>query len=104
MLAFSSDNSYVLDFLLTVGADASVRDNSGRTMLHLAVLNKHDSCFKQLLSSPTTDVNARDVNGNTALHVAAATGQYKAIRKLCQAGAQPNQQNSSHRTALHVAC
>ena len=54
-----------------MGADTSVRDSYGRTVLHYSVLSGRPEVVEFLLSVPATDPNALDEFGDGALHYVA---------------------------------
>jgi ankyrin repeat protein len=85
--------------LLSQGADANARDNSGRAALWHAAISE-DTGLIRLLMEHGADVNARDNEGRTALMHAADLCYTWDIRALLDAGADPTIQDKRGRTAL----
>ncbi|KDO31978.1 hypothetical protein SPRG_03194 [Saprolegnia parasitica CBS 223.65] len=74
-----------------------------RHPFHYAAVEGHDVFLQVLLETRlVTDVNMQDVDGCSALYYAAANGHVDVVRRLLEAGADPNL-CSVRRSPLHCA-
>ncbi|KAI8994646.1 hypothetical protein BDB01DRAFT_202385 [Pilobolus umbonatus] len=78
-------------------------NDSGHTLLHLAVILNYDELIKSLLAYPTPNeesdlVNMKDKNGMTALHFACLLGHVDLVKVLLKAGADPSLQSLQLKT------
>lgn len=87
--------------LLEAGADRSVRDEGGNTVLHLACLRLHSKESIERLIALGLDPKARNRAGETPLHVAARAGNRFAIPALLAAGADVDARDGHGQTPLH---
>ncbi|XP_063047238.1 nuclear factor NF-kappa-B p100 subunit isoform X2 [Engraulis encrasicolus] len=98
----------VMEVLLRLGADPSVPDRDGRTVLHLAA-HAGDEATLRLLLTLLGDrhahlVNTADFSGLYPLHMAVRRGGERCLRLLVENGAKINaQEQKSGHTALHLA-
>lgn len=97
-----------LEVMLRMGADVSVRNDEGFTLLHCAAELGHQQCLHLLLNSNSVDINARDSTETplghfqtTALHLAAAEGYPHIVAYLLDCGADINAITITGWTALH---
>lgn len=72
------------------GADVSLRDEQGRTVLHAAAEGGGVEVMRQLLGEQhrgrALDVDARDSEGRTALHVSGGRRDEELVRLLVEVG------------------
>lgn len=61
---------YVLDFLLTYGADINSVNSEGQTRLHFEVCKDKKNNFIKFLIDKNANLTIQDMNGNTPLHLA----------------------------------
>ncbi|KAN0138146.1 Ankyrin repeat-containing domain protein, partial [Lactarius tabidus] len=122
-LASSKGNFDILRLLLAHGADAFVRDNNGRTPLHLAVVGAHLEVIRMLLERKAkgnlgifwlllaqgadafkfaSGRSVRDNNGNTPLHLAVIGGHLEVARMLLECKADVNSRNEDGSTPLLI--
>ncbi|RYP76157.1 hypothetical protein DL771_001981 [Monosporascus sp. 5C6A] len=87
--------------LLGTGARINSKDYKGKTPLHWASRNGHDTVVKQLLEGGA-DANAKDNDGRTPLHLA-SEGQDTVVKQLLEGGADANAKDNYNRTPLHLA-
>lgn len=83
-----------------------LRDEDGRTALHVAAAGGHASAVEALLrgsSNPPSHVNVCDEEGWTPLMSASSSGRLTVVHSLLQHGADAAAVNSGGRTALHYA-
>src|SRR5207247_877115 len=92
----------IMDLLLDRGADASVRDDRARTLLHYAAQYNHVEVMRSLLAHGF-DVDVPSRTGDTPLHSAAFMLRRDATRLLLDHGADPNRHGNLGWTPLHVA-
>ena len=83
-------------------ADASVLDEQGRTILHVAATYGHTEIVKMILRHGV-DIDTGDDLGNTPLHYAAQYGQVKMAGILIEEGASQSIKNDAQETPLAVA-
>ncbi|XP_069501734.1 ankyrin repeat domain-containing protein 61 [Ambystoma mexicanum] len=114
--------------LLELGADADIRDNRGRTALHLIIThwpniipkwserkttfqkamasmqNRTEACLR-IICEHGVEINAEveGENRQTPLHLAVRYGAYSAISILAQNGARVNAMDQYGMTPLHMA-
>ncbi len=81
----------------------SIRDESGRTPLHLAVEDASMTFVVDQLLSHGAAVNATNANGTTPLHRAARAGHEPIVRALLSHGADANALNGRGNSAAHLA-
>ncbi|MEV0131942.1 ankyrin repeat domain-containing protein [Dactylosporangium sp. NPDC050688] len=74
---------------LDAGVDPHVRDERGRTLLHLLPWLSGVDLLPRLLAAGL-DVHARDLHGETPLHPAVDYGTPELVRGLLDAGADPH--------------
>lgn len=94
----------VVHTLVDAGANVSVRDNIGRTPLHL-VCGRKESTLRALLDRGA-DINASDFCLNTPLHVQVVRGGHGVgghTLFLLSKGADVHAQNNTGKTPLHIA-
>lgn len=97
-----SENVFLVQAMLTHGANVHELDENGDTPLHSAAGQNHVSVVDMLLKY-NADVNAQNTNGNTPLMFAQFNDDVGITRLLLQHGANPNLPNVSGETALHYA-
>lgn len=96
-------------FFLACGADPSIKNQAGRTVLQIAMdeqtmLSDDDKeAFLPLLSKGGGSLEERDANGDTALHRSVRGYDGADAKALLAAGAGLNVTNRLGRTPLHVA-
>ncbi|XP_053696786.1 NF-kappa-B inhibitor cactus isoform X2 [Sabethes cyaneus] len=108
--------------LVLAGAELGVRDVEGNTALHLACLNSHTDCARELLtplsplelqqSNPALpasvkipqDLEQWNHNGKRCVHIAAERSNIEILRYLVNAGANINARDGkAGLTPLHIA-
>ena len=103
-LACRETRTGAITTLLQHGADLSITDGSGNTVLHIASRFGHADIIKHLLLfMPIAIVNMRNNVGQTALHVAVAHRQAASVALLTShATCDVIAQDANHRTALRT--
>ena len=104
--------------LLEAGADPNVTDILGCTPLHYACKNSHLECVREFMvqipdvicdlmnfasNDGTTPLSVRAFNSQTILHVACTKGDLSTVKKILEAGADPNSLDGSTFTPLMLA-
>ncbi|KAG7005696.1 hypothetical protein G7Y79_00018g045030 [Physcia stellaris] len=102
-----SESGKIISMLLDRGADLSVRQEDGESLLHLAIISKPrlNAVLEHLkrLPNPPISVSTRDYNGRTPLHYAAAACNVDSMELLIQFGADISERDNSGATTLHYA-
>ncbi|KAF4810450.1 Ankyrin-3 [Colletotrichum tropicale] len=80
-----------------------LRDNQGRTALHLAALNGMADVVEWLITKGGADKEARDLMKYRPLHWAASNGHKKIVDLLINKGAEKDAKTPSGFTPLHCA-
>lgn len=105
-LAVITKQEDVVEDLLRVGADLSLLDRWGNSVLHLAAKEGHDRILSILLKSRKAAPLIDHPNGEglNAIHIAVMSNSLPCLLLLVAAGAEVNaQEQKSGRTALHLA-
>ena len=76
-----------VNYLLDKGADASLKGQYGRNLLHSASEGGNVAIIETMLSRGF-DINSKDSNGETPLMIAAADGKAEALKYLLSRGAR----------------
>ena len=95
----------VVKYLLSMGADTNVRDNTNSSPLMYSVASNHLET-SELLIEAGADINAKDFRGMTALHDASQYGYLKMVELLLDYDASPNiksNESSGGLCPLHLA-
>ncbi|XP_025934200.1 nuclear factor NF-kappa-B p105 subunit isoform X3 [Apteryx mantelli] len=105
-LAVITKQADVVEDLLTAGADVSLLDRHGNSVLHLAATEGDDKILSLLLKhkkiSPMVDLSNGE--GLSAIHMVVMANSVSCLRQLIAAGVNVNaQEQKSGRTALHLA-
>ncbi|XP_027628732.1 nuclear factor NF-kappa-B p105 subunit [Tupaia chinensis] len=105
-LAVITRQEDVVEDLLRAGADLSLLDRLGNSVLHLAAKGGHDKVLSVLLKHKKAPLLIDRPNGEglNAIHVAVVSPSLQCLLLLVAAGADVNaQERKSGRTALHLA-
>ncbi|XP_038167493.1 nuclear factor NF-kappa-B p105 subunit isoform X1 [Arvicola amphibius] len=105
-LAVITKQEDVVEDLLRVGADLSLLDRWGNSVLHLAAREGHDKILSILLKNKKAALLLDHPNkdGLNAIHIAVKSNSRPCLLLLVAAGAEVNaQEQKSGRTALHLA-
>ncbi|HLP34654.1 MAG TPA: ankyrin repeat domain-containing protein [Amoebophilaceae bacterium] len=74
-------------------------DNTGRTLLHWAVINGQLEIVERLITNGV-DINVRDGSGQTPLHLAVINRHFEIVQWLIEKGADVNSQDNQDDTPL----
>jgi ankyrin repeat protein len=97
-------NAEIVRILAEGGADLKITAPFGETALHKAVGKEHVGVLSVLLEFQTSiDLEQRSSSGSTPLNDAASIGNLACIRRLIQAGADINSQDSDGWSVLMQA-
>jgi ankyrin repeat protein len=92
-----------MEALLGAGADPAHGDDSGDTVVHYAA-KANDARYLDLLLAHHVDPNVPNtITGKTPLMEALLGERHDHVRKLLEAGANPNQADRMGNNAVHVA-
>ena len=94
-----------LKIALRHGADPSVKDENGQSLLHCALSKNNMMATEWLFENQCLDINTRDHQGRLALHVAAQCASSTLVEYLLDNGSQVtiNVADRTGSTALHMA-
>ncbi|KAJ7327088.1 hypothetical protein JRQ81_016847 [Phrynocephalus forsythii] len=105
-LAAITKQAEVVKALLRAGADVSLLDRHGNSVMHLAAKHGDEKVLKVLLNHKEASLikDLPDGEGLAAIHLAVMANNMACLRLLIAAGADINaQEQKSGRTALHLA-
>ena len=75
------------ELLIAKGADVNIKDNNGRTPLHVACLLGHKDAV-ELLIAKSADISVKDNKEQTALSLAKEQGHEEIVELLRKHGAK----------------
>ena len=105
MYTIHGESISVFEYLTSKGADVSVRDYFGRSVLHewqpLTDGLKHGPSLERLLQH--IDINSTDHKGQTPLHLAVLNNSITSVRQLLEHGANIEVHDINHITPLFLA-
>ncbi|XP_067668621.1 ankyrin repeat domain-containing protein 2-like isoform X2 [Haliotis asinina] len=104
MKAACGGNRDLFDFLVTEGADISLVDNHGCSVLHWACRGNSIEMVKHILCLDGMDVNSRGTDGLTPLSCAAWRGNVDMFKFLVSVGADVTVVDDIGQNILHTAC
>ncbi|XP_067670151.1 serine/threonine-protein phosphatase 6 regulatory ankyrin repeat subunit A-like [Haliotis asinina] len=104
MVAAYQGHRDVVELLVTEGADLTLVDKSGDTVLHAACRSGDISIVKCILSRDDLDVNSSDKSGMTPAMSAAYWGYVDIVKLLLRRGAKMQLVDDEGDTILHYAC
>ena len=87
MIAASHGRLNAFNLLLERGADPTLKDSNGCTVLHDAANGNNDKIIEKLLSLEL-NINSRNNNGEIALMVAISNRKAEAVKYLLSKGAR----------------
>ena len=108
----------IVKMVLEAGADPTVTDKLGCTPLYYACKNSHLECVREFMVQipdvicdlmkvankyGATPLSVRANNDQTILHVACEKGDLSIVKKVLEAGADPNSRDGSTFTPLMLA-
>ncbi|XP_051473649.1 nuclear factor NF-kappa-B p105 subunit isoform X3 [Apus apus] len=105
-LAVITKQAEVVEDLLKAGADVSLLDRHGNSVLHLAATEGDDKIMSLLLKHKKISpmVSLFNAEGLTAIHLVVMANSMSCLKQLIAAGVNVNaQEQKSGRTALHLA-
>ncbi|XP_048242601.1 uncharacterized protein LOC124148037 [Haliotis rufescens] len=102
MFAAFKGHKRMFDFLESAGADLSLVDTTGYSLLHLASVGGNMTVVKHLLSD--SNINQRGMNGRTPIMFAAVFGQKSLFDFLESEGAELSLVDTEGNSLLHLAC
>ncbi|NWV21895.1 NFKB1 factor, partial [Origma solitaria] len=105
-LAVITKQAKVVEDLLKAGADVSLLDRHGNSVLHLAATEGDDKIMSLLLKHEKVSpmVNLPNGEGLSAIHMVVTANSMSCLKQLIAAGVNVNaQEQKSGRTALHLA-
>ncbi|XP_064273154.1 nuclear factor NF-kappa-B p105 subunit isoform X5 [Passer domesticus] len=105
-LAVITKQAKVVEDLLKAGADVSLLDRHGNSVLHLAATEGDDKILSLLLKNEKVSpmVNLPNAEGLSAIHMVVMANSMSCLKQLIAAGVNINaQEQKSGRTALHLA-
>ncbi|KAF4794888.1 Nuclear factor NF-kappa-B p105 subunit [Turdus rufiventris] len=105
-LAVITKQAKVVEDLLKAGADVSLLDRHGNSVLHLAATEGDDKILSLLLRHEKVSpmVNLPNGEGLSAIHMVVMANSMSCLKHLIAAGVNINaQEQKSGRTALHLA-
>ncbi|DAZ98526.1 TPA: hypothetical protein N0F65_007025 [Lagenidium giganteum] len=102
-VAAATGHVAVVEWLLSMGADAEARDFRAYTALLHAVEHAHVAVVETLLKHRVNTNAWRSVDQATCLHLAAQCGHSQLINVLVDAGVEVDLQNLQGATPLHFA-
>jgi len=98
------ENKTFISFLIRKGANISIKDRQGRTILYMIGLRKNKHSYIRFLLKSGVNVNSRDRNGNTAVHYWLQYGcKSEYIPLMLQYGFKKSVRNYKRQRALDVA-
>nr|KAI8750198.1 ankyrin repeat-containing protein C6C3.08-like [Biomphalaria glabrata] len=100
--AVALNKAEIARILVAYGAEPSVRDPAGRTVLHIAVMQGRRELIAPLLVSKDSCVNVQDSHGWSPLHFAVRGKHIHAINWLLYAGADISLKNKEDKTAMDL--
>eukprot|EP01147_Barroeca_monosierra_P009246 gene9246-1528_t len=104
LLAVEHSLNDIIYSLLDAGADASMLDFQGRTILHAAIMTGNVETLDIALQAFGEAINYADQYGETPLHYASNFGFLESINELLRNGAEVNVIDLKGITPLHWAC
>ncbi|NWY75431.1 NFKB1 factor, partial [Erithacus rubecula] len=105
-LAVITKQAKVVEELLKAGADVSLLDRHGNSVLHLAATEGEDKILSLLLRHEKVSpmINLPNGEGLSAIHMVVMANSMSCLKHLIAAGVNINaQEQKSGRTALHLA-
>lgn len=100
MIAIEANQPTIVSFLISKGADLTLKDQQGRTSLDLAIKQGNTQIIKQLMDQLKMTTDTVDDKGKTLLDKAIATGNIATVRFFIEQGANINSQDEQGNTLL----
>ncbi|MBV0900121.1 MAG: ankyrin repeat domain-containing protein [Wolbachia endosymbiont of Fragariocoptes setiger] len=102
-IACQKDSVEIVSYLLLVGADPKVSDESGRLPIHVSAF-LGQLRLVELFKEKGIDFNVQDSCEATPLHYACSEGHLEVVQYLIEHGANLNIKGKNGKTPLHYAC
>ncbi|XP_046582782.1 myotrophin-like [Haliotis rubra] len=104
MWAARSGHRDVVELLLSRGADVSLEDGGGNSILHWACEGGDVGTMEFLLSLNVVDVNCRGGSNTTPVMAAVGEGHRDMVELLLSSGADVSLVDDDGNNTLHLAC
>mmetsp|Transcript_25382 Transcript_25382/g.22522 ORF Transcript_25382/g.22522 Transcript_25382/m.22522 type:complete len:185 (+) Transcript_25382:473-1027(+) len=93
----------MIKFLTRKGASPALKDNQGRTVLHVSTQSDEVASIYYFVKHHNLDINEQDNNKSTSLHWAAIGQKEVSLTYLIAWGAKVNIKDTDGNTPLHLA-
>ncbi|XP_067650360.1 ankyrin repeat domain-containing protein 50-like [Haliotis asinina] len=104
MVAAQEGHRKLFDFLVSKGANASLVDENGDNVLHMACRGGRMAIVKYIVKNDSVDINSKGMHGSTSLLQTVYCGHMHVLRFLLTKEANVSHLDNEGENILHVAC